>query len=305
MLSRVAEQLYWMARYLERAQNLARRLNVMTVLAADTNEPDEAWSRLQGQLGEDARHFSQADDVSMLQHLVFESTCEVSVHSCVRQTRDNARMVRDIVSREIWHLLSRMKAALDGPQDVDGQDENACGEALTQITLYAHAIEGLIDSTILRDEGYYWLQVGVWFERTMSTLQLLLAYGDVWQSQIIEPTTAMAILKSVTSYGAFRRAYRTSLGSRDILEFLLFEREFPRSVAGGLSALQSAIGSLPQPTQTVRQSVGRVTAQVDYDGLEQVEGSSARTYLWNLHERMAHIHGELSLRYFEPEVVEI
>ncbi|MDA8193251.1 MAG: alpha-E domain-containing protein [Thermaerobacter sp.] len=306
MLSRVAEQLYWMARYLERAQNLARRLNVMTVLSVDSSRPEDAWARLLGELGETPGHVADLDDMSMLHHLTFDPACSVSVAWGVRHARDNARLVRDIVSREIWQLLSQMKTTLDVPADWGAQpDGNGCAEVLNQVTLHAHAVEGLIDSTILRDEGYHWLQIGVLLERTLSTLHVLLAYADLWQAASgLEPTIAMAILKSVTSYGAFRRAYRTSLGARDILEFLLFEGGFPRSVAGGLAALRAAVAALPEPAPALRQSLGRLAAQVVYDGIDQVEAVGARSYLWTLSDRIGQVHGDLSARYFQPEVVE-
>jgi uncharacterized alpha-E superfamily protein len=240
---------------------------------------------------------------NLIIHAIFDDTCPISLRSTVERARENARMARELVSPEMWRVLTRMHALLANPDIV--QDDDAWDELLNELTMDSLLVQGLMQSTILHDEAYYFIQAGTALERALSTLLLLTSYLDSLDAWAHEPLFAVNMLKSVTGYGAFRRSYRMRLSVPDVLEFLIFEQAFPRSLAGASYSLQAATEALPQPGGPVKSRIGLLTAQISYDTIDVVMETSPLRYFSEMVEQFKKIHEDLSARYFQPEVQEV
>ncbi len=302
MLSRVAEDVYWMARYAERAQNFSRILAVRLAQSAQMLAKESNWPGLLTTFGE--THGTAGTDVrDLIIHAIFEEECPISLRFTVERARENARMARDLVSPEMWHVLTRMHTLLATPEFV--QDDDAWDDLLNDLTMDSLTFQGLLQSTVLHDEAYHFIHAGTAIERAQSTLLLLTSYLDSLDTWEQEPLFAVNMLKSLTGYGAFRRSYRMRLNAADVLEFLLFEQAFPRSLAGASRELQEATDNLPQPRGPVKARVGLLTAQICYDSIEAVMEAGPLVYFTELVEQFKKIHEDLAARYFQPEVQEV
>ncbi len=302
MLSRVGENVYWMARYLERAQNFSRVLAVRRAQGAQMLARETNWPGLLRTFG-DIHEPDGWDTRDLIHHAIFEGTCPISLRFTVERARENARMAREIVSPEMWHVLTEMHALL-GARD-SGQDDDTWDGLLNMVTMDALTFQALVQSTLLHDEAYYFIQVGTTLERALSTLFLLMSYLDNLAGWTHEPLFAVNMLKSLTGYGAFRRSYRMSLSVPDVLEFLIFEKAFPRSLAGASNSLQTAMNALPEPWGPAKSKVGRLIAQLSYDTIEMVMDVTPVIYFSTLLDQFKTIHDDLSARYFQPEVQEV
>ncbi|WP_139061670.1 alpha-E domain-containing protein [Sulfobacillus thermosulfidooxidans] len=301
MLSRVADDVYWMARYVERAQNFARILAIRKTQSAQMITR-ERWGDFLRVFG-DPHARDGEEPSSILRHVICDAACPISLCTNIKMARDNARMARDMVSPEMWQILTRMQNTVSG--QVEDIDDESWEDLLSQVTMDALTFQSLLVSTILQDEAYHFMMIGTMLERALSTLRLLLSYCGTLSLWDNEPLYAVNALKSVTGYGAFRRAYRKQLHVPDVIQFLLFEPAFPRSVVCAGSNLLRELQALPEPGGTPRLLAGRVFAQLSYDTMDLVMEATPEVYVRRLITQFEKIHDGLTIRYFQPEVQEV
>ncbi|WP_156023712.1 alpha-E domain-containing protein [Sulfobacillus thermosulfidooxidans] len=301
MLSRVADDVYWMARYVERAQNFSRILAIRKTQSAQMITR-ERWEDFLLVFGDP--HAGDVDDPSsILRHVICDASCPISLCTNIKMARDNARMARDMVSPEMWQTLTRMQNTVSGQvQDID---DESWEDLLSQVTMDALTFQSLLVSTILQDEAYHFMMIGTMLERALSTLRLLLSYFGTLSLWDNEPLYAVNALKSVTGYGAFRRAYRKQLQAPDVIQFLLFEPAFPRSVVSAAAHLLRELQALPEPGGMPRFLAGRLFAQLSYDTMDLVMEATPEVYVRRLITQFEQIHDGLMIRYFQPEVHEV
>ncbi|PSR35255.1 MAG: hypothetical protein C7B44_13515 [Sulfobacillus thermosulfidooxidans] len=301
MLSRVAEDVYWMARYVERAQNFARILGIRKTQGAQMITR-ERWEDFLQTFG-DPHADQMGDPSSIIRHVICDTDCPISLCSNIKMGRDNARMARDIVSPEMWQILTRMQNTVSGK--VEDIDDESWEEVLSQVTMDALTFQSLLMSTILHDEAYHFMMIGTLLERALATLRLLLSYCGTLSLWDHEPLYAVNALKSVTGYGAFRRAYRKQLQAFDVFQFLLFEPAFPRSVLNAAAHLLREQQAVPAPADMPRQLSGRLLGQLSYDTMDLVMEESPGMYVRRLIAQFEKVHEGLTASYFQPEVQEI
>ena len=201
MLSRVANSLYWLSRYLERAENLARLVEVNRYESLENSDPNPWRPLLYTTCTEDSFNESEESDVGMF--ISFSEDNADSIRECVRQARENARMVRDQISEEIWRELNRRTIE------------------------FCMLLSGLIHATVLHDEGWHFMQIGKFIERADKTTRVL----DMLAYQGQAPRTKLAsALKSCSAFNAFQAEYRSGISLENAMSFLLFSPSFPRSV---------------------------------------------------------------------------
>lgn len=307
MLSRVAEQLYWMARYVERAQNLARIINVLAVQTAESQHAEMQWGGLLRHLGESHPEMFHQDVGTIVNHLLYDESCPVSVHWCVTRARENGRVTRDVISRELWQGLTALHHLFAHPRELTAKGDGEFSGILEQVILQAHAFQGMVDSTLLQDEGFHFMQIGLNLERALATVLVLEANlgGLIHKGKDESPALGISVLKSVTAYAAFRHIYR-ALNARDIVEFLVFERRVPRSVIASLTTVQESLSTLPDgKNNKPGRVVGRVCSHLSYDALPLTGSFDIAAYLQHLGNDIRQIHSEIQARYFNPEVVAI
>lgn len=302
MLSRVAENLYWMSRYLERAEHTARVVDVTLDLIPDRAPADNhrAWSRVFTSLKVAQPDLSELDANQLAQLLTFDAAQAGSINAHITAARENARQIREHISSEMWEQINslylnfkrttRQKTWSSQPH-----------EFFQNIKQGTHLFQGISDSTMHHGEGWYFIQAGQFIERAGNIAALLSVFLPETPSNTEQATSArqyldwVSLLRYCTAFEAYCKVYTAETRFDDIAEFLLLTPEFPHSVHFAVNAIRTALHAIAETTGTPKNSlinrrVGRLKAMLDYDEIDEVLNSDFRTYLDNIQQQCAQIH---------------
>ena len=305
MLSRVADDLYWLSRYVERGVGVSRLVDVTRHLELDAGTED-FWAPLVGSIG------LAGDDVRF--YLTSDTMNPDSLVSCVRLARGLARGVRESLSSEMWEELNTLFGALAAPTI----SRQLRGEAVSFARLVRErlqAFQGLAESTLARDEPWHFLELGKFVERADDVVRVLNRQSHLLAAGtgVDDPTGSdvvrwLAVLRSCGSAEAYARYYSLRVEPARLLEFLLLNPIFPQSVRFSLMSacealdavadLRSAAGNDPGPA--VR-TLGRARAQVDLTGIDEVFERGLEGFLGDIQLLIAQASDELSATYLRDE----
>jgi uncharacterized alpha-E superfamily protein len=278
MLARVAESLYWIGRYLERAESTARLLDVNYYsILEGAGLVTEQWPPLLAITGSDNNfraHHNRADARSVPFWLAFDLYNPSSIRSCVTSARENARTLRDRISTEMWECVNRSYLELCFNTDTVLENESL-HEYCTKVREVSHLFHGIALSTLQRDQGWQFLRVGQLIERADNLLRLLqVRYkkqkGDAPVfAEALDNHRWMAVLKSASAYEAYRKMHHTRLEPRTIASFLLLERSFPRSVLYSLSGMRDSLRKIPG-NEALSREANWLVARLEYARIEDI-----------------------------------
>ena len=290
MLSRVANSLYWLSRYLERAENLARLVEVnrydsldSRVFSAGHNGPEHIWQPLlyaTCQESSYAQASRQNPELDVLWFITFSHENNDSIRQCVAHARENARMVRDQISEEIWRELNRFHLFIGSRKAVQ-QWQDQPQSLYRKIVESCLLLSGLINATILHDEGWHFIQVGKFLERADKTTRVLdmLAYqGNPHRTKLA------SALKSCSAFNAFQAQYRSGFTLENTMRFLLFSRSFPRSVRFCIHQLDEQLHAISgTPVGSYKNEAERLTghslAQLNFSNIDSVLQAGYHPYI--------------------------
>jgi uncharacterized alpha-E superfamily protein len=250
MLSRIAESLFWIGRYIERAEDTARILDVQFHLMLEDPGIDEdaAWQTLLRVMGVQADDLTSIHISSVCEILAYDATNPSSIVGALSAARENARGAREAVPSEIWECLNATWYAL-GPEVVRA---NTVGpHSLFRFVKERSAmLGGLINSSLSRDDGWRFLVLGGSLERVDMTARLL----STCSSSSTGNATWVTTLRSCSAYEAYLRTYQRAVDASRASEFLLLDRLFPRSLFHALSTAESCLAELDPVTSRSGQS---------------------------------------------------
>jgi uncharacterized alpha-E superfamily protein len=311
MLSRVAESLFWLARYLERAEDVARivAVNFQASLDAPSVSQELAWEPVIAITGDGAlfrRTYDTFDAASVTAFLTRHPENPNAILSCVGRARENARAVREQISREMWEEINRLYHLVSGA-DVAVIARNPY-DFFSQIRNGSHLFQGVTDATMTHGEGWEFIQAGKFLERADKTARILdVKYGALTTSgSEAAPLVSLqwiALLKSCSAFEPYRRAH-SQIQTWRVVDFLLLERAFPRSVTFCLeqarASLQRISGSPPErPANSAERLLGRLCAELTYldirDALDDLHG-----YLGDMQHKLNSIGEAVAQSYFVP-----
>ncbi len=317
MLSRSAQGLYWMGRYLERAERLCRLLQLQTEALVDrpVREIHFGWMRIYGSMNEEppvaglhmgGEDFTLADSFTLADHLTFESTNPDSVWSCFSLARENARQMRHCISGEMW---TQMNLAYLKIRELDIMDiwptspESFYAETAAEMNTFI----GVAESTMYRDEGWSFMQLGRYIERAQLLTTLLLAQLDAERSAVADQGTGWTSLLQVChAFDAYSRRYSVEVVPGQVLDLLVTDRLLPNSLCRSLDIAGSEMASIgpgPDPglSDSARRLAGRLSALVHYEwpDREDREGllKQVKQYCEDLHDLVTDIYFYYSVDY--------
>ena len=323
MLSRVADSLYWMSRYLERAEHTTRMLDVNLNLMLDESatSSDHRWTRLMQALGKPRRIKFDGDPYELARTLTFNPENKSSVLSCIVRARENARHVREQISTEQWHRINSLyldvtRSELRTQTQMQAQDGSSETPAafLQQVLEAVHQFQGVTDSTMSHGEGWQFIQVGRFLERASATAMLLEAYNeDVWSkldhaAEGNEYLEWMGLLRSATAFEAYCKVYTADLTPERILEFLLLDEEFPHSVRFSIDTLSEALQSIQKVSgksraEDLHRMAGKLQAMLAFASVDEILSGDVVAYLRNIqkqcqvvHETIYHLYVDYSIQ---------
>ncbi len=297
MLSRIAESLYWIGRYVERAEDTARILDVhMHRLLDDPSTDEEASGRLLAVMGASLAA-PTPDATAVTEVLAFDATAPSSIVAALRAARENARGARDALSSELWQCLNsthnelpaRMAAArAASPHAFFEFVKERCAQ-----------VAGLTDSTMSRDDGWRFLVLGRSLERVDMTARML-------STRLMAPSTPaewVSTLQCCSAHEAFLRTYRRALEPPLVVEFLVLDRLFPRSAFHALSSAEACLADLdPAATRTglpdeARRIVGRARTDLEFCRIEDLM-ADLRQHLYRLQLAVSRGGDAIGRRFF-------
>jgi uncharacterized alpha-E superfamily protein len=260
MLSRVAEKLYWMTRYMERAEDTSRLINAVTLMTLDMpGEVTFGWDTLLKVAGLDElfyKHYPEADETAVMRFLIQDERNPSSIMTCITHARENTRTFREVLPWESWEWVNELylyaNTALRG--DLGRRQRY---EVLQRIIRGRQSIVGLLSGTMSRDDAFQFLRLGRNIERANMTSRIL----DVSHAVILPANTPagvqysdllwMNILKALSAYQMYRRHISVHAGSAQVVGFLLHDRGFPRTVAHCLAEIAEVAQALPHSEQVL------------------------------------------------------
>jgi len=237
LLSRVADSVYWMARYIERAENVARFIDVNHNLTLDLPFGyHDQWQPIVDTTGDRAvflERYGQATQQTVMQFLAFDAENPNSIYSCVLGARENARSVRETISSEMWEQINTLYLL------ITGESRKATPSSLPDfchsVRMACHLFQGITDVTMSHNEAWNFIRLGRKLERADKTTRLLDVKYFILLPQLADVGTPYddiqwtAVLKSVSGFEMYRKRYGRISPDR-IVEFLLLDGEFPRAL---------------------------------------------------------------------------
>ena len=251
MLARVAENLYWMARYLERAEDTARLINATTMMLMDMPRGASfGWEDLLRVVGLDEafhQHYDEASETAVMSFLIQDERNPSSIFACVRHARENTRTFREVLPRESWEWVNELYLYASTHM-THALDRRKRFEVLTEIIRRRQAVVGLLSGTMSRDEAFQFMRLGRNVERADMTTRVLdvsYAINLPLQDSQYHDLIWMSVLQALSGHQMYRRHVGARATDYKVLAFLLNDIPFPRSVRHCLHEIQFALDELP------------------------------------------------------------
>jgi uncharacterized alpha-E superfamily protein len=323
MLSRVADSLFWMSRYIERAEDLMRVLavNFLTLLDAGQMDHEQSWQPMLAITYDEKLYeslYAKYTARDIIEFIVWNQTNPNSVIWCITMARENARSVREQISKEMWETLNRLYFILrESPQEKAFREPVEFFNSLRTAT---QGFRGITSETMTHSEAYEFIELGKHLERAEKTARIVsVKYETVCnlpQGSPEEALQLMAMLKSCSAFEPFRREHTSQLSAAAIVQYLLLSREFPRSVTFCLNRSLRAVNTINNAGDNVQaslqvisqnakpqRSLGKMVSELEYLEVSEVLGESLQKYLDQLRKRLNQIGEDVTRTYFSTQVI--
>jgi uncharacterized alpha-E superfamily protein len=310
MLSRVANSLFWMSRYLERAENISRIVDVNLQSLLDYKTLDdkrlrEEWNPLVKTLGDEelfSKLYKKADSRSVTEFLTFNEKNPNSILSCIVSARHNARSVRDQISLEMWEQMNRLYLYIRSKETKKLWQESPY-DFYREVKQTSYTLQGLTSATTIHSEGLEFMMMGRFLERADMTSRILDVKHETLQSEfigseVLEKNHTMiqcaAVLRSSSAYEAYQHVYVSEVVPQKVAEFLLLADSFPRSLRFCVRTfdhfLRKMSGSAPGYfTNEAEKLSGRLVAELSYATVEEVFEIGLHEYVDSIQMKLSEI----------------
>lgn len=299
MLSRVADALYWMTRYIERAENLARFVDVTYNLQLECGaDAGAVWSSLVQVTGDQdwfADRYGLATADSVTHCLTFDERYPHSIRNCVRAARENARSIRETISSEMWEQLNQFHHFL---QDAAGNADwrLAPQDFYQDVKLQSHLFKGLTDSTMRRGDGWNFARLGRLLERADKTSRLLDVKYYILLPRVdhvnssVDDLQWQAVLGAVSAFEPYRQWHHGITPSK-VVEFLVLDRLFPRAIHYAVVEAERAVhaitGTLVESFgNAAEQALGQLRSELAYATVDEIIRTGLHEYLDGLQTKL-------------------
>jgi uncharacterized alpha-E superfamily protein len=304
LLARFASNIFWMARFLERAESLARILDITQTYARDKSTESDPLRVLD--IYADTERFAEqnGEGASVLDFYITDRRNPTSIAFAIAAARQNARSVRHLISTEMWTQLNIFHTYIVGLKHNDIRSENR-SRVCAQIKLNCQTIEGIAEGTLLRGEAWRFYQLGKYIERADQTTRMLdIGYHQLagGEDEAIISVQWNMLLRAVAGYHAYRSRHPAGSYARDVAAFLLYDEEFARAVAlcinritEGLEDIERRHGGKQQPALETARRVVEFTLSTGPGGITQ---ERLHDFIDDLQSGLGQISNEIGKAYF-------
>lgn len=304
MLSRVAERMYWFGRYIERAENTARLINVNTALSMDLPKVKFIWSSLisiSGYEEEFGRRFTIHDERNVIKFLLDDPSC--SIMNSIEMARENVRTTREIMPNESWEKVNELHIYLKRHL-ADAFKRDGRHEFLKHILKSCHELTGYLAGSMSSSQAYNFIKIGRNLERADMTTRILdvgclnLMNTEHPEIQEYENILWMNVLRSLTAYQMYRQHVKDKVNGEDVADFLIKDPNFPRSVLHCLAEVRYCFENLPNPDQPLRSLTHSQRVLTQNDVIALLRSGGMHDYIDEIQEDLGDIHGHLAATWF-------
>jgi len=317
MLSRTADHLFWMARYMERAENTARMLDVNYQTALLPQSADMAEQGWRGLLSISeltwafAKKYTEVNARNVMDFMVRDETNPSSIVACLHAARENARAVRGALTTETWETQNQ--TWLEFNRMLQSSDfERDPGAYFEWVKFRSHLSRGVTVGTMLMDEALHFLRIGTFLERADNTARLLdvkfhalageyFGAGHVKESQEVDFYHWSAILRSVSGFEVYRKVYRNVIRPERVAELLILRPDMPRSLAACMNEVMANLQMVAnqQSDETLRRA-GRLQADLKYGRIDEILATGLHAYLTHFLDRVNDLGADISRDFLVP-----
>lgn len=334
MLSRTADCLYWMARYTERAENTARMLDVnhqTSLLPQPAEFLEQSWKKLLT-ISKLEESFLEKYDVitreNVLDFMIYETSNPSSIVSCLFAARENARVIRGKITSEAWETQNTTWLELQ--RILEARHQADPSRLLEWVKHRCHLFRGVMHGTMLKNEAFYFMNVGTLLERADNTARILetkyegqaalkvlrtdkkgkTVNGEV--AEVIDGADGdffdfyhwAALLRSVSAFEIYRQIYSDQVTPKQVAELLIFNKQMPRSLVSCVNELIPLISEVKnQQSKEIERLLGKLKASLDYSDIDEVFSQGLEEFIEEFLERINHIADEFSNAYLIPLAV--
>lgn len=299
MLSRVANSIYWMNRYVERAENYARFMGVTFNLILDLPPGgQQQWEPMLLASGDNHlfyKHYDKPAPENVLRFISFDPNNPNAVLSCLYKARENARSIREIISKEMWEHLNQFYHRIRELSGKKKWNMDNWQDFFSEVKMGSQLFFGIIDSTITRNEGWHFGRLGRYIERADKTSRfidvkyfILLPETDFVGSNY-DQLQWSAVLKSVSAFNMYRQTHR-SINPSEIVEFLVLGREFPRSIYYCLQQAELSLKKIQSDAPLGWPAIkllGKLLSHLEYSDVNDI-------FVFGLHEYLDNFQSSLN-----------
>jgi uncharacterized alpha-E superfamily protein len=299
MLSRVADSIYWMARYVERAENVARFIDVNLNLMLDAPVGyEQQWQPLVNTTGDQdafAKRFVAATQQNTIYFLTFDPENPNSILSCLAAARENARSIREIISSEMWEQLNTFYLTVKDAAERNGALDKP-HQFYTEVKQASHLFNGVTDATLTRHEAWHFLEMARMLERADKTSRILDVKYYILLRSVSDVGTPFdeihwaAVLRSASAFEMYRKRHGRIVPG-GIIQFLLLDPEFPRSVRFCLDSARRSLHAITgTPLGSFRNTseklLGQLCSDLAFTNVDEVNALGLHEYLDDLQTKM-------------------
>jgi uncharacterized alpha-E superfamily protein len=316
MLCRTANELFWMARHIERAENTARTLDVtyrMSLLPYEVVEPGLAWAEpwavpliTSGLATEYYERFPRLSAHDVLRFMILDGSNPSSIFCCLRAARESARSVRGAITSEMYEDLN---AAWLEIRKIDFAAIEARGvsDFFDWVKMHSHLFRGVTVGTMLRDEAYHFIRLGTHLERADNTARIL----DVKYHTLLPSAADVggavdyyqwgALLRSVSGFESYRKIYSDVITPRRVAELLILREDMPRSLHACMNLIHETLTQLCDPaSREVERSSGELHAKLHYGKTDDIIRFGLHEYLVDFLARISALGDDISRHFLVP-----
>ncbi|WP_308602924.1 alpha-E domain-containing protein [uncultured Fibrobacter sp.] len=296
MLSRVADSIYWLGRYIERAENVARSIDVNLQLQLDLPGEERPWEpvlQTAGNADDFFKAYSHVSTENALKFLTFDKENPSSILSCVDSARENARCIRESISSELWIAINQFYIRLNDPE-IQKQVLMSPHDFYSSVKEFSQLTVGIIQGTMNHDLAWNFVRLGTMLERADQTSRILdvkyyILLPDISMIGLVLDTVQWnAVLKSVSAFEMFHKKY-SNVTPQNVAEFLLLSELFPRSLRYCLEQAEINMKNISFPQKINIESVrllGKIRSELAFSTIDEIIASG-------LHEKIERIQKQL------------
>jgi uncharacterized alpha-E superfamily protein len=316
MLSRTANDLFWMSREVERAENTARMLDItyrMSLLPYRVMEPGEKWAEpwalpliITGLATSYYQRYADLTPDNVLRFMVLDASNPGSIYASVQSARENARAQRGTITSEMWESLNGTWLEI---RNLSFDDIQARGvsDFFDWVKTRSHLFRGVNFGTMIRDEAYSFIRLGTFLERADNTARIL----DVKYHTLLPSAEAVggavdyyqwsALLRSVSAFESYRKIYRDVITPFRVAEMLILRADVPRSLHACLNQIYDILQELSDDERLEPERLaGEIHAQLHYGKTEKIITAGLHEYLMDFLERMQALNVEINTHFLAP-----